>query len=101
MLARIYQPARTAMQSGDAGTKSWVLEFEPEAPRENDALMGWTSSGDTRQQVRLLFETKEEAMAYAQRNGLPYTLTEPTEKTAPTKSYADNFRYGRIGSWTH
>jgi hypothetical protein len=102
MVARIYKPSKTAMQSGQARTKDWVLEHEQASAREIDPLMGWTSSGDTQQQVRLRFETKEEAMAYAERSGLPYAVIEPAEKTnAPTKSYADNFRFGRIGSWTH
>lgn len=101
MVARIYKPSRTAMQSGKARTKDWVLEHEPAVPREIDPLMGWTSSRDMQQQVRLAFETKEEAIAYCERNGLPYSLSEPTEKSVPTKSYADNFRFGRIGSWTH
>ncbi len=103
MVARIYKPSKTAMQSGQARAKDWVLEHEQASAREIDPLMGWTSSGDTQQQVRLRFETKEEAMAYAERNGLPYAVNEPSEKSTSvsTKSYADNFRFGRIGSWTH
>ena len=101
MVARITKPSKTAMQSGQARSKDWLLEHEQASAREIDPLMGWTSSGDTQQQVRLRFETKEEAIAYAERNGLPYSVTEPTEKTVSTKSYADNFRFGRIGSWTH
>ena len=101
MAARIFKPAKTAMQSGPARTKDWVLEFEPEAPREIDPLMGWTSSGDMRSQVRLSFETKEEAIAYAQRAGLAYKVSEPQVRNPVRKSYADNFRFGRKGSWTH
>ena len=71
MTARIYKPAKTAMQSGTAKTKEWVLDFEPEQPRPVEPLMGWTSSGDMRQQVRLRFDTKEEAMAYCERHGSP------------------------------
>jgi len=63
MVARIYKPAKTAMQSGKANTKAWVLDFEPEQPPEVEPLMGWTSSGDMRQQIRLRFDTKEEAVA--------------------------------------
>ncbi len=74
MAARIYKPAKTAMQSGPARTKDWVLEYEPEAPREIDPLMGWTSSRDMKSQLRLAFETKEEAIAYAERNGIAYRL---------------------------
>jgi hypothetical protein len=101
MAARIYKPAKTAMQSGRARTKEWVLEFEPESKREIDPLMGWTSSHDMRSQVRLSFDTKEEAIAYAQRAGLGYYVIEPPPVRPVHKSYADNFRYGRIGSWTH
>lgn len=101
MSARIYQPAKSAMQSGLARTKEWVLEFEPAAPRAIDPLMGWTSSIDTRTQVRLEFDSKEEAVAYAERNGIPYTLAEPKPRKLIRKSYADNFRFGRVGAWTH
>ena len=101
MVARIYKPTKTAMQSGDARTKDWVLEYEPEAPREIDPLMGWTSSGDMRSQVRLAFATKEEAIAYAERNGIAYSIAEPKPRSAVRKAYSDNFRFGRKGSWTH
>jgi hypothetical protein len=101
MVARIYKPARTAMQSGPARTKDWVLEHEIEAPREIDPLMGWTSSRDMKQQLRLSFDSKDEAVAYAERNGVPYRVMEPKPRKAVRKSYSDNFRFGRIGSWTH
>jgi hypothetical protein len=101
MVARIYKPARTAMQSGPARTKDWVLEHEIEAPREIDPLMGWTSSRDMKQQLRLSFDSKDEAVAYAERNGIPYRIMEPKPRKAVRKSYSDNFRFGRIGSWTH
>jgi ETC complex I subunit conserved region len=101
LAVRIYRPAKTAMQSGEARTKEWVLEYEPSAKRQTDPLMGWTSSPDTQAQVRLEFETKEEAIAYTARNGLAYTVTEPKPRRPIRKSYADNFRFGRIGSWTH
>ncbi len=65
MTARIYRPSRTATQSGLARAKHWVLEFEPAAPLQIEPLMGWTSSGDMKSQVRLNFATKEEAIAYA------------------------------------
>jgi hypothetical protein len=101
MTARIFRPAKTAMQSGEARTKEWVLEHEPAIPRRIDPLMGWTSSADTRAQVRLSFDTKEEAIAYAERNGIPYSLSEPKPRRQVRKSYADNFKFGRIGTWTH
>jgi hypothetical protein len=101
MAARIYKPARTAMQSGNARTKDWVLEFEPETAREIEPLMGWTSSADMKSQLLLSFDTKEEAVAYAERNGIAYRLMEVKPRRPLRKSYADNFRFGRLGSWTH
>ena len=101
MAVRIFKPAKTAMQSGEARTKDWVLEFEPGSKPALEPLMGWTSSSDTRQQVRLEFASKDDAIAYATRNGLAYTLTEPKPRHSGKKSYSDNFRFGRMGSWTH
>ena len=101
MTARIHKPAKSAMQSGLARTREWVLEHEQEAAREIDPLMGWTSSRDTSQQVKLTFDTKEEAVAYAERNGLPYSIEEPQARKTVRKAYADNFKFGRIGAWTH
>ena len=101
MSARIFKPAKTAMQSGEARTKEWVLEFDAEAKREIDPLMGWTSSPDTQSQVRLEFASKDEAIAYAVRNGLAYTVVEPKPRQPVKKSYGENFKFGRIGSWTH
>ena len=101
MTVRIYRPAKTAMQSGEARAKGWLLEFEPEAASKRDPLMGWTSSSDMRAEVRLEFATKDEAIAYATRNGLAYTVVEPKPRSPIRKSYADNFRFGRLGSWTH
>ena len=101
MQIRIYQPAKTAMQSGLAGTLKWVMEFPPDAPRVADPLMGWTSSTDTRAQVQLTFDTKEEAVAFAEKHGLPYLVEEPHRLKFRPKSYADNFRSDRNGRWTH
>jgi hypothetical protein len=101
MDVRIYQPAKTAMQSGKAQTRSWVLEFEPSAPRVREPLMGWTSSRDTQQQVRLSFATKEEAIAYARAHGMMYTVQEPKPHRVQPKAYADNFAYTRRQPWTH
>ncbi len=96
MRARIYKPAKTAMQSGRANTHKWYLEFEPSMARTRDPLMGWTSSGDTAQQVRLKFETREEAEAYCKRNGLDYVVREPHERHVKPKSYAANFRWNQV-----
>ncbi|MEE8533203.1 MAG: ETC complex I subunit [Alphaproteobacteria bacterium] len=97
MDVRIYRPAKTAMQSGLANTRAWVLEFEPTAPKVVDPLMGWAGSPDTRQQVRLRFSTKEEAVAFARKHGLAYRVFAPSERKARPKAYADNFRYHRPG----
>jgi hypothetical protein len=101
MAARIYKPAQTAMQSGTARTKEWVLDFEPETPREIEPLMGWTASGDMRQQVRLQFDTAEDAIAYCERHGMAYQLQKPKPKTRRVISYADNFSFQRRDPWTH
>ena len=95
-LARIFQPAKTAMQSGRAKTRKWVLEYEPASRREPDPLMGWSSARDTLNEVQLRFDTMEEAVAFAKKNGLDYTVIEPQARTPKAKSYADNFRYDRI-----
>ena len=76
MTARIYRPTKTAMQSGQAKTREWVLDYEPEEPRVVESLMGWTSSGDMKGQIRLRFASKEEAVAYAERHGIPYQVFE-------------------------
>ena len=101
MSARIYSPARTAMQSGIAKTGQWVLEFEPEQPRTIDPLMGYTSSGDMRSQISLTFPTLEEAVAYAQKNGIAFRVMEAKEPRRRQISYAENFRYDRKMPWTH
>ena len=101
MLARIYRPAKTAMQSGRGKSLSWRLEFEPAAARTIDPLMGWTSSGDMNGQVRLTFDTQEEAVAYAERHGIPFRLHEPQDPPVIIKAYADNFAATRKQPWTH
>ena len=101
MLARIYRPAKNAMQSGKANSRLWRLEFEPASARSIDPLMGWTSSADMNGQVRLDFDSKEEAIAYAERHGIPFRLHEPQEPPMILKAYADNFATNRKVSWTH
>jgi hypothetical protein len=101
MLARIYRPARTAMQSGKARTRKWVLEYEPERPREIEPLMGWTASADMRSQVILAFDTQEEAVAYAATRGIACQVFEPHRTEPRAKSYSDNFRFDRKLPWTH
>ena len=100
-MARIYKPTRNAMQSGVANTKQWVLEYEPEQPRTVEPLMGYTASTDMRSQIRLTFESKEEAVAYAERNAIPYQVFEPHEAGRKKIAYSDNFSFRRMGQWTH
>ncbi len=102
MTAKIYKPARTAMQSGSAKTKNWLLEFEPEEPRSVEPLMGWNGSGDTEHHIKVAFDTREEAIAFAEKRGIAYEV----EEAAPDQvrrglSYSDNFKSNRIGQWTH
>ncbi len=101
MTARIYKPSKTATQSGQAGTRRWLLAFEPSSPRQIDTLMGWSSSSDTRQQLRLWFDSREDAEAYAKRQGIPYTVEEPKEAKRRIISYSDNFKANRVAPWTH
>lgn len=93
MKARIYKPARTAMQSGRARTQKWVLEYELETPRVPEPLMGWTSSGDTLNQVRMRFDSKEAAIAFAEGKGIAFTLDEAHPRKLAPRSYLDNFKY--------
>ena len=103
MRARIYRPARTAMSSGTAKTKTWVLDFAPETARGIDPLMGWTSSADTQAQVRMSFETKEAAVDYAKAHGIDAVVLEPTTRkpNIRPRGYGENFATNRRGAWTH
>jgi len=101
MLARVYRPSKSSMQSGKARTREWVLEFEPASARLPDPLMGWQQSMDMNGQVRLVFDTKEEAIAYAQNHGIAFQLDEPKTAKPIIKAYADNFAYNRKQPWTH
>ena len=103
MLAKIYQPAKSAMTSGQGAAKSWVLEFAPESRRTIDPLMGWTSSADMNGQVRLRFETRAAAVEYAQRHRIAHQVMEP-KKRRPVirpRGYGDNFATERRAPWTH
>ena len=98
---RIYRQTNAATQSGRAHEARWVVEFEPEGARAVEPLMGWTSSADTKGQVRLFFDSEAEAVAYAGKHGYMYSLEAPRERKPRPKAYADNFRSGRLGRWTH
>lgn len=103
MRARIYQPAKTAMQSGTAKTSHWLLDFGQASARDIDPLMGWTSSDDTQSQVRLRFESREAAEEYARENGIDYTVSEPHKRKANVRArgYGENFATDRRAPWTH
>ncbi len=103
MRARIYKPAKTAMSSGTAKTKRWVLEHVAETAREVDPLMGWTSSADTQAQVKLEFDSKEAALEYARDNGIDAVVREPKSRKANIRpgGYGENFATNRRGAWTH
>jgi NADH dehydrogenase len=103
MTARIFLPARSAMTSGQGNARRWILEYAPEQPRGIDPLMGWTSSADMRSQIRLRFDTREEAVDYAERNAIPYVVEEPRRR-APNlrpRGYGGNFAHDRRTLWTH
>ena len=100
MTARIYKPARSAMQSGKGKRKEWFLEIVRESRPSADPLMGWTS-GDTSTQVKLRFDTREEAEDYAKRNGIAYVVQAESTTRMQKKSYSDNFKFGRTENWTH
>lgn len=101
MIAHIYSPAKSAMQSGQTGSGQWVLRYAPQSPKLIEPLMGWTSSADTMAEVKLRFKSKEEAIAFAEKNGIAYQLSEPHHATRRVMSYADNFRSDRKQPWTH
>lgn len=95
-LARIFRPSKTAMQSGRRQTRNWILEFEPASRRDPDPLMGWSSAADTLNEVQLRFDTLEEAVGFADKHSIPYSIVEPHQRRPKMKSYADNFRYDRV-----
>lgn len=103
MRARIFQPARTAMQSGTAKAKGWVLEFAAASARDVDPLMGWTSSADTQAQVRLSFDSQAAAEAYATEKGIEYDVVQPKPRKANIRlrGYGENFATDRRTAWTH
>ncbi len=101
-LARIFQPPKSAMQSGRGRSPGWVLEYAPSEPKVLDPLTGWVGSGDMRRQVRIQFDSREQALAYADAQGIAYEVEGPA--AAPVmkpKVYADNFRFGRYENWSH
>ena len=100
MRARIYQPAKAAMQSGRANTAKWVLEYEP-TRQQLDPLMGWPGAGDTMAQVRLTFDSAADAVAYAGKHDIAYSVQQPKERIVRPKAYAENFAVSRKVPWSH
>ena len=92
MTARIYQPSRATTQSGLGKTHNWILEYEPATQRAPEPLMGWTSAADTLNQVRLSFASRDEAVNFADRQGLAFSVQEPAQRRVRPKSYTDRFR---------
>ena len=103
MFARIYQPSKTAMSSGNAKTTMWVLEFAPTQGREVDPLMGWTSSDETQTQVSMNFDTKEAALSYAKTHDISVSVQDPQKRKVNVREggYGENFATNRRGVWTH
>ena len=91
--ARIYKPSKNAMQSGRAATQKWILEYEPVTPRTPDAVMGWVSAGDALNEVRMKFDSRDAAIAFAEQNGFEFTVGTPHQRRARPRSYLDNFKY--------
>ena len=91
---RLYQPQKTAMQSGKPKTKGWILEsYDPEA-KFHEPVMGWPASSDTQDASKIMFDTLEDAMAFAESKGITPTILQSTDKKTKPKSYADNFTKG-------
>ncbi len=103
MLARVYQPAKNAMQSGVGKSRTWILEFVPAHARRLDPLMGWTSSDDMESQVKLKFDSKEDALAYAKTHGIDVQTAVPHARKPVIRQngYAENFATNRRSAWTH
>ncbi|NDD48335.1 MAG: hypothetical protein EBZ28_00510 [Alphaproteobacteria bacterium] len=101
MKAKIYKPSKTSMQSGLGRTKKWILEFQKEKNKFKESLMGWIGSSDTSEQVRLYFESVEDAINFANKNKIEYNLVSETKKKYSAKSYSDNFKFDRKDKWTH
>lgn len=101
MFAKIYQPSRTAMQSGLANTRHWVLEFTGKNRDILDPLTGLKTSTDTLKQLDLKFETLEDAIAYAKARKIPYRVTQKPTRKRISRSYAENFAFDRKLPWTH
>ena len=101
MTIKIYKPTKTSMQSGFKKTKLWLAEYISEVEKVKDTLMGWNSSLDTKEQIRIFFDTKDQAIEWAKKNGEQFIVVEPKERKIKPKNYASNFDMNRKEPWTH
>ena len=101
MTIKIYKPSKSSMQSGLGKTKQWLAEYISEKDKTKDSLMGWNSSSDTKEQIKIFFDTKEQAIEWAKKNNYQYFIEEPKSKKIKPKNYASNFGINRKESWTH
>ena len=101
MTIKIYKPSKTAMQSGLGKTKKWLAEYISDIDSAKDSLMGWNSSLDTQSQIKIFFETKKQAIAWAKNSNYQFYVEESKIKKIKPKSYASNFDINRKEPWTH
>ena len=101
MIVRIYQPTKSAMQSGRSKSEEWMLEFPRNSVALPDRLMGWQSSSDTTRTIHLKFPSKEDAIAYAEKMGMTYHVIKTGSRRTKIRGYADNFAANRRQAWTH
>ena len=101
MTIKIYKPSKSSMQSGLGKTKQWLAEYISEKDKTKDSLMGWNSSVDTKEQIKIFFGTKEQAIEWSKKNNEQFILIEPKERKIKPKNYASNFDMSRKEPWTH
>ena len=101
MTIKIYKPSKSSMQSGLGKTKQWLAEYISEKDKTKDLLMGWNSSSDTKEQIKIFFDTKEQAIEWSKKNNEQFIVIEPKERKIKPKNYASNFHMNRKEPWTH
>ena len=101
MTIKIYKPTKSSMQSGLGKTKKWLAECIVATDKVKDSLMGWNSSHNTKEQIKMFFDTKEQAIEWSKKNNEQYIVFEPKERKIKPKNYASNFDMNRKEPWTH
>ena len=101
MTVKIYKPSKSSMQSGQMNTKKWLAEYISDTEQVKDTIMGWNRSLDTKSQIKVFFETKEQAIEWAKNNNYQYFVQDPKQRKIKPKNYASNFHINRKESWTH